>query len=123
MTCISKIHQVRLPPPHLVPLATSLLCKEGSSYSLGPSIPPDAQVIIGEPSCLQNAKFPNLKLLIVPFAGPFISDSLRTLLKEEYSDLPILTVHHNAVPTAEMGLALLLAAAKQVFRNNYCTVL
>ena len=40
-----------------------------------------------------------------------------TLLSRDYHGVPIFTLHHNAAPTAEMAISLLLAAAKQVSPN------
>ena len=37
-------------------------------------------------------------------------------MSREYPNVPIFTLHHNAAPTAEMAISLLLAAAKQVIK-------
>jgi len=126
MTTIFKIHQIRPPPQHLVPFVTELLSKAGTIYSSGPTIPPDIQVIIGEPTSLdigeptslEMTKYPSLKLLIVPHAGLHIAPDLKKRLDLVYPDLPILTLHHNAVATAEMGMALLLSTAKQIVQSD-----
>ena len=78
-------------------------------------MPEDVQILIGELTLLE--KFPNLtslKLIIVPHAGVNLPASTSKMISTNYPTLPILTLHHNAVPTAETGLSLLLAAAKQV---------
>ena len=38
------------------------------------------------------------------------------MMSREYPKVPIFTLHHNAAPTAEMAVSLLLAAAKQVLK-------
>jgi phosphoglycerate dehydrogenase-like enzyme len=52
---------------------------------------------------------PNLQALIIPFAG-FPERTRRLLL--DFPQIAVYNLHHNAVPTAEMALALLLAVAK-----------
>ena len=72
--------------------------------------PPAYDVLIaGRPSRAQLEASPNLRAVIVPFAGP--SEETRTLLAE-YPNITLHNLHHNAIPTAEMALALLLAAAR-----------
>ena len=38
------------------------------------------------------------------------------MMSREYPKVLIFTLHHNAAPTAEMAISLLLAAAKQVLK-------
>lgn len=52
---------------------------------------------------------PNLQALIIPFAG-FPERTRRLML--DFPHITVYNLHHNAAPTAEMALALLLAAAK-----------
>ena len=66
-------------------------------------------LIAGRPSRAQIEASPNLRAVIVPFAGP--SEETRSLLAE-YPNITLHNLHHNAIPTAEMALALLLAAAR-----------
>ena len=64
---------------------------------------------------------PGLKAVVVPWAG--IPQNTREILAD-YPDVSLHNLHHNNFNTAEMGLALLLAAAKnlvpldQKLRNN-----
>lgn len=53
---------------------------------------------------------PTLQSLIFPFAGAPLS--FLQHCASAYPSLTLHNLHHNAPPTAEMGLALLLAAAK-----------
>jgi phosphoglycerate dehydrogenase-like enzyme len=58
---------------------------------------------------------PNLRILVIPFAG------LPEVTRQVLVDFPHLTVynlHHNAALTAEMALALLLAAAKFIVPSD-----
>lgn len=54
---------------------------------------------------------PNLRAVIVPFAGTPI-ETVRLL--RGYPQLGLHSLHYNAAPTAELAMALLLAAAKRV---------
>lgn len=70
----------------------------------------DFQVLIyGTPSREQLTASPRLESLVIPYAG--ISESTRATLTG-FPHLKIYNLHHNAAPTAEMTMALLLAAAK-----------
>ena len=57
---------------------------------------------------------PDLHTIIVPWTG--IPPQTRSLLLD-YPQIALHNIHHNTVPVAEMAIALLLAAAKQVV---YC---
>lgn len=76
----------------------------------GQAISPETHILIGgRPTREQLAACPDLRAVIVPWAG--VPDSTRELLRS----LPHITLHnlhHNAAATAEMALALLLSAAK-----------
>ncbi len=68
-------------------------------------------LVSGRPSRdLLNAS-PNLHTMIVPWVG--ISPETRALLAE-YPHIALHNLHHNAAPTAELAIALLLAAAKVI---------
>lgn len=78
----------------------------------GEALPDPARfhvLIAGRPSRDQIEASPNLRAVIVPFAGPPLET--RKLLAD-YPHITLHNLHHNAVPTAEMALALLLAAAR-----------
>ena len=79
--------------------------------SVGEDVPDAAHILIGGRPSREHLRSPNLQALIIPWAG--LPQETADLL----SDFPHLTVHnihHNATPVAEMVLALLLAAAKQI---------
>lgn len=68
-------------------------------------------LVAGRPTQEQLQAFPELQALIVPWTG--IPPETLELIR----DFPQLTLHnlrHNAAPTAEMAVALLLAAAKRI---------
>ncbi|MBG0786972.1 MAG: hypothetical protein H0S79_17895, partial [Anaerolineaceae bacterium] len=54
---------------------------------------------------------PNLKAIIIPWAG--LPEETRTVMLN-YPNVSVHNLHHNNVNTAEMGLTLLLAAAKRL---------
>lgn len=71
---------------------------------------PDFQVLInGTPKKEHLTSSPYLNSLIIPYAG--VPESTRTILSD-FPQLKIYNLHHNAAPTAEMAIALLMAAAK-----------
>lgn len=72
----------------------------------------NTQVLVaGRPGREELAAFPKLEALIVPWIG-IPPETLA--LAREFPDLSLHNLHHNADPTAEMAVALLLAAAKRV---------
>jgi phosphoglycerate dehydrogenase-like enzyme len=73
---------------------------------------PDAYDVIieGRPAA-ENLEAQGLKAVIVPFAG--VPESTLALLRERPA-LSLHNLHHNAAETAEMGMALLMAAAKRI---------
>ncbi|MFB6286034.1 MAG: NAD(P)-dependent oxidoreductase [Candidatus Bipolaricaulia bacterium] len=78
----------------------------------GPEPPERYDVLIaGRPDRDQLTGCPDLDALVIPFAG------IPTSTRETLNDFPQLRVHnlhHNAEATAEMAIALLLAAAKKI---------
>ena len=96
----------------------------GIQLSAAEELPPqpDFQVLInGTPEMEHLSASPQLHSLVIPYAG--IPQSTRTLLAD-FPHLNVYNLHHNAAPTAEMAIALLLAAAKfllpidREFREN-----
>ncbi len=78
----------------------------------GPALPAEPRyhiLIAGRPSEAQLTASPNLRAVIIPWAG--VPESTRHLLMK-YPHIALHNLHHNAAPTAESALALLLAAAK-----------
>lgn len=93
-----------------------LLSKLGTGIHLssGVEIPSHAayQVLInGTPKRAHLDASPNLNTLIIPYAG--VPAATRDLLPD-YPQLKVYNLHHNAAPTAEMAIALLMAAAKHL---------
>ncbi len=82
--------------------------------SAGPDAPqpPDCDILVtGSVEPEHIAASPTLRAVIVPFAGvPF---DTQTLLRQ-HPAIALHNLHFNAIPTAEMALALLLAASKHV---------
>jgi phosphoglycerate dehydrogenase-like enzyme len=66
-------------------------------------------LIGGRPTREQLAACPQLRALIVPWAG--VPDSTQALLRE-FPHIAVHNLHHNAAATAEYAIALLMAAAK-----------
>ena len=119
MAQIDVIHQDRLPPAFIKEKVVAMFSKLCSRYTVTGEVPEDVEILIGELSLLEKQKYPNLKLFIVPHAGVNLPPTTANIISTDYPTLPILTLHHNAVPTAETGLSLLLAAAKQVVGHKF----
>ena len=82
--------------------------------TVGPDAPSpgDYQILVdGRPTANLLAGSPFLSVLIIPWAG--LSAAARQILKD-FPGITIHNLHHNAAPTAEMALTLLLAIAKWV---------
>jgi phosphoglycerate dehydrogenase-like enzyme len=76
----------------------------------GSIILPDTHILIGgRPTREQLIACPELRALIVPWAG--VPENTRELLRD-FPQITLHNLHHNAAATAEMALALLLSAAK-----------
>ncbi len=74
----------------------------------------DAEVLVrGVPTREQVDACPRLNRLLIPYAG--LPESTRTLMSG-YPKVAVHNLHHNAAPTAELAVTLLLAAAKDVVR-------
>lgn len=73
-------------------------------------LPADTHIIIGgRPTREQVLACPNLRAVIVPWAG--VPDVTQALLRE-FPHIAVHNLHHNAAATAEYAIALLMAAAK-----------
>ena len=114
MSQISSIHLDRLPPAFIKHKVITMFEKLCSRFTYDQEVPEDTEVLIGQLTVLEKKELPNLKLVIIPHAGVNLPESTAKILTHGYPELPILTLHHNAVPTAETGVGLLLSAAKQV---------
>jgi len=83
---------------------------DGIRVTTGDSAPDDCHILVaGRPRREHLLASPNLRAVIVPWAG--IPESTRELMAE-FPGLTLHNLHHNASATAEMAIALLLAAAK-----------
>jgi phosphoglycerate dehydrogenase-like enzyme len=106
-----KVHYFTDPNGDALEILHSKL-ESGIHLSTGKEIPWHAayQVLInGTPTRQHLDASPDLDTLIIPYAG--VPESTRNLLAD-YSQLKVYNLHHNAAPTAEMAIALLMAAAK-----------
>ncbi len=90
------------------------LLDEGIAITLGPETPSPAAyavLVAGRPAQEHLEASPNLRALIIPWAG--LPGDTRALLSG-YAHISVHNLHHNAPQTAEMALALLFAAAKKL---------
>ncbi|MBU0982496.1 MAG: hydroxyacid dehydrogenase, partial [candidate division Zixibacteria bacterium] len=86
----------------------------GITFTCGTTVPDPAEyeiLISGVPERTFLDAAPRLRALIIPWAG--LPAATRDLLLE-YPHVSVHNIHHNAGPTAEMAMALMLSAAKQV---------
>jgi phosphoglycerate dehydrogenase-like enzyme len=74
-----------------------------------PPTPRYEVLVAGRPSAEDLDASPDLRHLVIPFAG--LPPSTRELLLER-PHLEARNLHHNAAPTAELAIGLLLAAAR-----------
>ncbi len=73
----------------------------------------DTEVLVcGRPTREQLHSAPNLRVLVIPYAG--VPTSTRQLLLTEFPHLTVCNLHHNAAVAAELAVSLLLAAAKRI---------
>lgn len=106
-----KVHYFADPQADALEILHSKL-ESGVHLSTGKEIPAQAayQVLInGTPENAHLDASPNLKTLIIPYAG--VPETTRNLLCD-YPHLKVYNLHYNAAPTAEMAITLLMAAAK-----------
>lgn len=105
------VHILR--PPDEGPLAhLHAQLNPSIQLSQGSVLPSDGKVdilVAGRPKREQLTACPDLRTLIIPFAG--VPKETCDLMKE-YPHISVHTLHYNAPATSEMALALLLAAAK-----------
>lgn len=85
------------------------------TYGALPDDPAYQILVAGRPSEDLLTASDALEVLLIPFAGlPAITrETLR-----EYPQIAIHNLHHNAPPTAEMALALLLAVARRLIPSD-----
>lgn len=101
-----------LEPENLGRLQAALL--PGIELSQGRELPQAAQfevLVTGRPQLDHLQASPALRTLVIPYAG--VPPATRKLL-EEFPHISVYNLHHNADSTAEMAVALLMAAARFV---------
>lgn len=94
------------------------LLDDGIEISAGPSLPAPASfdiLVTGRPRREHLAASPHLRLVIIPFAGA--PEGLPAALAD-FPQVAVHNLHHNTVQTAEMALALLLAAARLIVPHD-----
>ncbi len=106
-----RVH-IAHPPPEDAVRALEANVDSGVEITYGPEpAPPATEVLVaGRPSREQMRACPDLRALVVPYAG--IPPETRDLLLAEYPALEVYNLHHNAAAAAELAVSLLLAAAK-----------
>jgi phosphoglycerate dehydrogenase-like enzyme len=107
-------------PVHLDQLRERL--ESSIRITTGDDVPADTHILIaGRPSRDHLEGCPDLQALIIPWTG--LPEATRELLAD-FPHIAVHNLHHNAPMTAEMAVALLMAAAKtlipihQAFREN-----
>jgi phosphoglycerate dehydrogenase-like enzyme len=84
----------------------------GVEVTYGPedAAPTTEVLVAGRPSQEQLEACPDLRVLVIPYAG--VPSQTRDLLLADFPDLQVYNLHHNAAAAAELAVSLLLAAAK-----------
>ena len=84
---------------------------EGVAFFSGSEAPdgPVHILVSGNPDAALLASLPDLHTLVIPYAG--LPGRTRDLLAD-HPQLAVHNLHHNAAPTAELAITLMLAAAK-----------
>jgi phosphoglycerate dehydrogenase-like enzyme len=96
--------------PHLMHLQASL--PDDATLSTGETPPPETTLLVaGRPTRDQLDAAAHLRALVIPFAG--LPAATRDLMNE-YPQVSVHNLHHNAPMTAEMAVTLLLAACKRL---------
>ncbi len=107
------VHMTHEPDPDALAHLRAAL-RDDVTLTFGETPPSDGRyevLVAGHPTRDMLAGAPGPRALVIPWAG--LPAETRTLLRE-FPNLAVHNLHHNAIPTAEMTLALLLAAAKWI---------
>ncbi|NIS81277.1 MAG: hydroxyacid dehydrogenase [Anaerolineales bacterium] len=106
-----NVHLIREPEDEVLAYLIAHLHPElHLTFGSVPANPERVEVLIaGRPDRDLLEACQNLRALVVPFAG--LPEETQQVL-QDFPNLAIHNLHHNATPTAEMAAALLLAAAK-----------
>ncbi len=103
------LHLLHPPDPEHLALLEVQLAPE-ITLSTGLDVPRATQVLVaGRPEARHLSPCADLEALIIPFAG--LPAPTRELMLAS-PHVAVYNLHHNAIPTAETAVALLLAAAK-----------
>jgi len=108
-----KAHFLQAPAPRLLAELQRQLLPE-VRLTTGPELPTpaDFEILIATQVTRQQVEAsPNLRVLINPYTG--VSEETLALLAD-YPHIAVHNSHHPAASTAEMALALLLAAARRL---------
>jgi phosphoglycerate dehydrogenase-like enzyme len=108
-----SVHLLRQPDPASVAYLRVHLDAE-VHLTFGPGLPVLADyhiLVAGRPQREHLTASANLRALIIPWAG--LPDVTRELMLD-FPHVAVHNLHHNAVPVAEMAVALMLAAAKLI---------
>lgn len=93
----------------------ALLCgalRPEVALTVGDDVPDETEILIhGTPSAETLDRLGQLRVVVIPWAG--VPQRTLPLLRER-PHLALHNLHHNALPVAEMALALLLAAARRL---------
>ena len=106
------VHLLTPPDPTALALLRSR-CDPSIQLTSGETPVPAAYdvLVAGRPQLEHLTTSPKLRLLVIPYAGlPAVT---RDLL-QDFPQLAVHNLHHNAALTAEMAVTLLLAAAKRI---------
>lgn len=74
-------------------------------------------LVTGLPEREQIENHPELKSLIIPWAG--VPGKTRQLMFD-YPQISVHNLHHNAVPVAESAVALMISAARRIHQVDHC---
>jgi phosphoglycerate dehydrogenase-like enzyme len=105
-----KVHLLHPPQPEALAFLQAALNPAISLVFGEIQEPADFDILVaGRPARADLLASPNLRILVIPFAG--LPPPTRTLMLD-FQAIAVHNLHHNASATAETALALLLAAAK-----------
>lgn len=108
---LASLHVHLLHPPDSLAVLHERLMPS-ITVSTGPELLPTTQILVaGRPTRTHLDSAPDLRALVIPFAG--LPASTRDLLRD-YPRISVHNLHHNAPMTAEMAVALMMAASKRL---------
>ncbi len=84
------------------------------SITWGPELPSPADfeiLVAGRPSPVELTASRKMRALVIPWAG--LPVQTQAVLRD-FPELQVHNLHHNAAPTAEMALTLMMTAAKEI---------